>query len=206
MMGSSFSKHSKHGMPPFGMSSHGSMPPFMMGSSFSHSQGPQFGMSRGMPPFGMSSHGNMPPFMMGSSFSRSQGPQSGMYHGMPPMGRPPMNGPMGRPPMMGSPFMGGLPPIMPPISLSDYDYDASSEEGTPDLLSSILKQMMGGDVEITEVTSSSEGSSEESSDGSSDSVEVSVEALPKPTEIAWRNHGDGKDQRVPEEVSYRRAP
>jgi hypothetical protein len=95
---------------------------------------------------------------------------------------------------------------MPPIHLSDssYDYDDSSE-GQPNLLSDILKQMMGGDIELT-TGSSEEGSSEESTDDSSDSVEVTVEATPRQTEIAPRHRGDGKDQRVSEEVSYRRAP
>jgi len=89
----------------------------------------------------------------------------------------------------------------------DYDYDDSSEEGTPDLLSTILKQMMGGaDIEITQITGSSEEGASEESSGSSDSVEVTVEATTPKTEIAAPRHSDSKDKRVPEEVSYRRAP
>jgi len=136
---------------------------------------------------------------------------------MPPMmGRPPMmgmSGPMGLPTMM----LAELPPIMPPLRTSDssYDYDASSGEATPTLLGTIIEQMMGGQpgIEIT-TGSSEEGSSEESSsDSSVDSVEVSVEVTPNPEiEVMPPNpeiapfRGNGKDQRVPEAVSYRRAP
>jgi len=103
----------------------------------------------------------------------------------------------------------GLPPL--PPSDSSYDYDASSEEGTPSLLSTIIKEMMGGkpDVEITPVSVSSEGSSDEDN-YVADSVEISapsVEVEPTRTpEIAPFHRGDGKEQRIPEEVSYRRAP
>jgi len=96
---------------------------------------------------------------------------------------------------------------LPPMRLLDdsYDYDDSTE-GTPDLLSSILKQMLGGesDIEITPIIESSEGSSGESS---VDSVEVSVPAqTTRYPEFDSHFHGNVKEQRVPEEVSYRRAP
>jgi len=124
------------------------------------------------------------------------------------MNRPPMMGmpgPMGRPPM-GNPLMGRLPPIMPPLSPADYDYDASSEEGSPDLLSSLIKQMMGGDaaLEITPVIGSSEMNSVED-EYTTPSVET-PEVPKKQTEIAPTHRSDGKEHRVPEEVSYRRAP
>jgi len=154
---------------------------------------------------------------MGGAFSRSQGSQFGMMGMNGPMGRPPMmplgmpgpmmmGGPMGRPPMMGQ-----LPPIMPPLSLGDdssYDYDASSGESTPNLLSTIIEQMMGGQpgIEITAGSSEEGSSGEASSDSSADSIEVSVEAFTPPAPEIAPPRGDGKVQRVPEEVSYRRAP
>jgi len=147
-----------------------------------------------------------PPMMGGMEGPMGRPPMGGMEG---PMGRPPMGGmegPMGRPPMggMGGPM--GRPPMgLPPLPPSDYDYDSSSSEEAPSLLSTIIQQMMGGKpgIEITPVSASSESSSGEDN-YVAESVEVSAPSVE--IEPTTPHRGDDKEYRIPEEVSYRRAP
>jgi len=93
---------------------------------------------------------------------------------------------------------------------ASYEYDASSEEGVetghPNVLSSIVQQMMEEmpQIEITPVDSSE---SSEDYGYSAENSPLEIEPIvPQRHEIAAPQRGDRKVTQLPEQVSYRRAP